>query len=267
MSNINFISMKKVVSLIICFVIAHIAINADTCDAILLKNGESYRGEIIEKNRNSVVKIKLDNGAVFSCRYSDVQRFYKIDSATGQESIEAPIDRTFKLKKEYPQLGYRGFADVGYSFGIGGYGLNRFEVTTIHGCQILPALYVGGGVGFSLYEENYLKGDWKFSSTSIEQGQMCSIPVFVDIRTDILKSWISPFVDVRIGYAFLEMNGFYFSVMAGGRTALSFGNNTIGINLGIGYTTTLKNDVYKGKEISWGTISCGAIALKLGVDF
>src|SRR5574344_1019039 len=43
---------------------------------------------------------------------------------------------------------YRGFADAGYTVGIGDYEFGRFEVNTSHGYQINPYIFLGAGAGF-----------------------------------------------------------------------------------------------------------------------
>lgn len=49
--------------------------------------------------------------------------------------------------------GYRGFADLGYTIGVGDYDFGRFEISTTHGYQVNPYFFVGGGVGFHFMGE------------------------------------------------------------------------------------------------------------------
>lgn len=49
--------------------------------------------------------------------------------------------------------GYHGFADLGYTIGVGDYDFGRIEISTTHGYQVNPYLFVGGGVGFHFMSE------------------------------------------------------------------------------------------------------------------
>ena len=49
--------------------------------------------------------------------------------------------------------GYRGFVDYGYFVGTGDFdGSTLNEISTTHGYQILPQLFVGGGVEVQLFK-------------------------------------------------------------------------------------------------------------------
>src|SRR5574344_1649720 len=55
--------------------------------------------------------------------------------------------------------GYRGFVDNGYTVGVGDYSLDRYDVSTTHGCQINPFIFVGGGVGVVDFKSGFMAGD------------------------------------------------------------------------------------------------------------
>ncbi|MBR1881415.1 MAG: hypothetical protein IJ808_00120, partial [Muribaculaceae bacterium] len=99
-----------------------------------------------------------------------------------------------EFSTEGVQKGYRGFVDLSYGVGTGTFGQNHFDITTVHGIQALPCLYVGVGTGLFYY-------------TDAEVG---SLPFFADLRTDMRNSRISPFFDLRVGYGIGDaVNGFY----------------------------------------------------------
>lgn len=118
--------------------------------------------------------------------------------------------------------GYRGFFDYGFLYGTGDFdGSTMNEISTTHGYQVLPQLFVGGGVGVHLY---------KYESDGI----MCNLPVFADVRWDILQTKFTPFIDVKGGYSVAgEFTGAYLNPSIGCRMALG---DKLGINLGVGYT-------------------------------
>lgn len=54
--------------------------------------------------------------------------------------------------------GYRGFADLGYTIGVGDYEFGRFEISTTHGYQVCPYFFVGAGVSFHFMSKYETKG-------------------------------------------------------------------------------------------------------------
>lgn len=145
------------------------------------------------------------------------------------------------------RAGYKGFADVAYSINVSGIdGASRIEVSTIHGYQIIPHLFVGAGVAYNYFHE-------------VESS---AVPVFADVRGTLPIGKFSPFVDARIGYSVAGYNGFYFSPSIGCRLGLT---NSLGLNLSVGYSMQ-DIDVYyysggTGKE------NAGAVTIRLGIDF
>ncbi len=103
------------------------------------------------------------------------------------------------LTKTQPNLsrGYRGFCEFGVGIDLD-YGFGTFATATIHGCQILPKLFVGGGWGYY------------YSSPK----DVIDILAFTDARFDMDKKY-SPFVEGRLGslgsygglYLYLEVVG------------------------------------------------------------
>lgn len=149
--------------------------------------------------------------------------------------------------------GYRGFVDLGYTVGVGDYSDGRFEMTTTHGYQALPWLFVGGGFGVNAWGDGFV-----------------SVPIFADARFDICKgvftnSRLNPFVDVKIGGSAGDAQGFYFHPSVGLRFAAL---DKLGVSFAIGYT--LNNvEVVDFDIIGGGSIheNFGGISFKVGVDF
>ncbi len=119
---------------------------------------------------------------------------------------------------------YRGFVDVSVLPGNDGLykGFNSIGVgfNTTHGYQINPHLFVGGGVGVQYYSLDYFENTY-------------AIPVYFDFRVDMLKSKVTPFFDVKVGYATADIKGVYFSPNFGVRFAVG---RRVGLNLNVGYS-------------------------------
>ena len=67
---------------------------------------------------------------------------------------------------------YRGFISEGYVFGTGDVKENRSFLSTSHGAQITPELFVGGGVAVNYWWDSE---SWSF-------------PLFVDTRVELHKA-------------------------------------------------------------------------------
>ncbi len=190
-------------------------------DVVYLKNGSVIRGTIVEQVPNESLKITTKDGSIFICQMGDVERITK----------EAPVKRNLK---EEVKVKYRGFVDLGYTVGVGAVSnSDRIELTTTHGVQILPELFVGAGAGISYYH---------FNDGAI------ALPFFVDVRSDILRSNITPYVDLKIGYAFGNLNGLYVTPSVGCKVNC--------MDFSLGYVVQR----YVGFNV-------GGLSLKVGVHF
>lgn len=126
--------------------------------------------------------------------------------------------------------GYRGFADLGYTIGIGDYEFNRFEISTTHGYQVCQYFFVGAGVGFH-FMSKYDTAGMKYALDSRES--KVSIPLFVDLHSQFMKTKFAPYVDFKLGHFITDGDGFYSNISAGVRM------KTIGyqaLTLSVGYT-------------------------------
>lgn len=143
--------------------------------------------------------------------------------------------------------GYKGFVDLGYGIGTGDFKAGRIEFSTTHGCQFAPYFFAGVGAGVNYFHDE----------------SSVNIPIFADFRGSlpIQNTKVAPFLDMRIGYSILDVDGFYFSPSIGIRIATS---EKCGFNIGLGYELQkTKVDYYYWEE----SATVGAITIKLGYDF
>ena len=215
--------MKKIIFLIVAGMMTFLStVSAQALkDVVYLKNGSVIRGTIVEQVPNESLKITTKDGSIFICQMGDVERITK----------EAPVKKNLK---EEVKVSYRGFVDLGYTIGVGAVSnSDRVELTTTHGVQIFPELFVGAGAGINFYHSS--------------DGAI-ALPFFVDVRTDILRSNISPFVDLKVGYSFGEVSGLYVTP--------SVGCKVNHLDFSLGYVSQR----YHGLNI-------GGLSLKFGVNF
>ena len=125
---------------------------------------------------------------------------------------------------------YRGFADAGYTFGIGDYDMGRFEINTSHGYQINPFIYLGAGLGLHFMPE-YETPDMDIALDSRES--KVDIPVFANAKFNMSRGKYAPFIDGKVGTYVTNNGGLYMNVSAGLRIAT---NEKQAVNVSIGYT-------------------------------
>lgn len=121
-----------------------------------------------------------------------------------------------------PERGYRGFLDWSNDIGsvdmwFPGNKATEFYtgISTSHGYQFNPYLYIGGGLGYQHCS--------RFSSNIFSP--------FVHGRGDFRFGHLTPFGEIRLGYNLTNGGGIYFSPNIGYR--FNWGRK-LGINIGLG---------------------------------
>ncbi len=142
------------------------------------------------------------------------------------------------------RFSYMGLLDVGYSVGTGTYAADRLEVTTTHGCTITPYAYVGIGAGLNYYYD----------------AESLSIPIFADLRGFPLQGKIKPYVGLRIGYSFVDLEGLY--------CAPSVGIQVKKFDFSIGYSMQKNTYEYYYRHSYYEeTAKYGAVTFRIGIKF
>lgn len=211
-------------------------------EVVYLKNGSVIRGIVVEQVPGESLKIRTNDGSVFAYKMSDVEKITK--EVGNSNSQTQSLNNGIGIK-----AGYKAFVDFGYTLGTGVHKLDRIELMTTHGVQINPYLFVGAGAGCHYYTE-YTE---------------FSIPIFVDIRATILKNNITPYIDFKIGYSVLDVEGFYLSPSIGCRFAIG---EKSGVYVGAGYVMQKRNAYYDYDFYAKNNSNNhNGISLKLGFDF
>ncbi len=165
---------------------------------------------------------------------------------------------------------YRGFADAGYTIGIGDYEFGRFEVNTSHGYQINPYFYIGAGMGLHFMPEYETPGMTIALDT---RDSKVDIPIFANARVNFMKNKYCPFIDVKGGTYVTNSGGLYVNGSVGLKIAT---NEKQGINISVGYTveklqfeTFSSFKGYKNMDYyrSGRVLTTEGVALKVGYEF
>lgn len=166
--------------------------------------------------------------------------------------------------------GYHGFADLGYTIGIGDYEFGRFELSTTHGYHVCPYFFVGAGVGFH-FMSKYETPDMEYALDT--RDSKVSIPLFADFRGTFSTSKFAPFVDVKLGHFLTNDDGFYASASVGVRMKTAYKQ---AVSLSIGYTyEKLEFETFDHFTSSWNMdytrearkLGAEGISIKLGYEF
>lgn len=167
-------------------------------------------------------------------------------------------EKVAKLIARNTMRGYHGFVELGMGVTIHdliwingekseyhkprGFGI---EVLTTHGFQFNNFFFLGGGVGINECTETNVM-----------------VPIFGDLRVNVINKRISPVVDLKGGYAVGDHYGVYFSFNAGAR---------------FGFKRNPKSAIYTMFEVSYieeeeliditDSSDCLRYFLKIGYEF
>ena len=243
-------ALKKLLLLIVLMVSCSLGTYAQgkMTDVVYLKDGSIIRGTIVEQILGKSLKIETADGSVYNYPIDQVEkiakeRVMKKRSIFGEETENTP---PFPYKgNDYAITGFRGMIDVGYIAGA----IKGPELGVSLGYQINNYLFVGAGAGVQY-------------ATDLET---INIPVFADVRGNLMTGSILPFVALRIGYGKLIDSsldgGFYCHPFAGVKFMVTPKNAT---TLAIGWSTNKYETSYM--DVHFKT-SLNALTLKLGYEF
>ena len=226
--------MKQLLSLMLVLTLCVVAFGQNLQEVLYLKNGGIVRGSIVEEKYGESVKIQTADGSVFVYKMDEIEKKTKEAPVVSQASASS-YGQTVVEKKKGPTRGYRAFIYFGLGAGVGDYGDDKIEITTVHGYQINPKWFVGLGVG-----------DYYFVDNDVE-----IIPIFAEGRYEIKEGRFSPFVSLRLGSSILLDGGeayFYCSPSIGLRVA-----NRLNLSFAYDVTSVSGDD-------------CGAMMFRIGID-
>ena len=81
---------------------------------------------------------------------------------------------------------------------------SKIELSTTHGYQFNNYFFVGGGVAFNYYTD----------------ADLYAAPIYANFRANFINKKVTPFADVKAGYAVGDIEGAYASIGVGVRFSL-----------------------------------------------
>lgn len=223
-------------------------------EIVYLKNGSVIKGVIIEQIPNESLKIQTADGSIFSYQMTEVEKITK-EVATRQTAASPFKTSSAVYYEKQHEIGYRGFVDFGYTIGTGDHGTDNLQLTTSHGYQFNPYLFLGFGTGVHYY---------------LEGADAAIIPVFTDIRGNFMTGTIVPFIGFKFGYSINTKDdfkglGIHFSPTAGVKLMVT---PTTALNFTLGYSYQKANIFYYSGGYYYKTKGdIGGFSLKIGVEF
>lgn len=211
-------------------------------EVLYLKNGSVIKGVVMEQNTNSSVKIKTQDGNIFVYPMSEVDKVTKeeiLKRVRRQRNSSADVENA---------RGYKGFVDLGGTIGIGHYGDGVVSVSTTHGFQFNPYLFLGAGMAVEYH--NFYGATF--------------LPIFIESRLNFIDNSITPFFALRAGYS-VYTKGVYFNPNLGVNLKVS---PNIGMNVSVGYTLQ-QATLYAYSPLYYyhHNVNISGLSLKLGFEF
>lgn len=188
-------------------------------------------------------------------------------------------------------VAYKGFLELGYSGGVSEYSANQLDVLTTHGVTFGSNLFLGVGLGVNILypDENgnpisHLDGGHYMPEGrySYNKETAVMVPVYFDLKYNFGNGAVRPFVDVKLGAAFLgndhavsigdgwldDREGFYFSPTIGVNIPTS---SRVGINIGVTYNLISQKyyyyDYYYDHYYSNDGISLHSLGVKFSIEW
>ena len=124
----------------------------------------------------------------------------------------------------------------------------------------------------NVYQRYNNNNNWHNSVHTVGQGDPMSIPIFAHLRSEFVDSWITPYVDAKVGYSIFDKVGFYSTISAGARVALKISGRKVAFSLGAGYDMQHISKVrtqgkYFGEYLRFGDVFTNGVQIRFGVDF
>jgi hypothetical protein len=177
-------------------------------DVVYLKNGSIFRGMIIEQVPNVSLKIQTADRNVFAFRIDEIEKITKEEVQTVQVNKSKPEVGQFKQKGVTCIIELNidriDFDDHGLSAATG------FQTTV--GYLVNPYFSAGIGTGLMFIPDESIQ-----------------LPLYADLRYNMIKKSVTPFISTGVGYSFGLTN-----------TSYNRGGLLVNANLGIKFFVSPK---------------------------
>lgn len=234
---------KALVAFVLLLTICTYAAAQNYTEVVYLKNGSVIKGIITEQVPNVSLKIQTADGSLIICKMDEVDKITKENFNTQRHRN---MSRT-TLK------GYKGMVDLGYIFDTSDTNSSKLSVSTSHGYQFNNHFFLGAGMACDYYTD----------------ADLVSVPIFTHFKANFINKRITPFADIKTGYAVGDIEGFYVTTGVGVRFGLA-GKKAISLKLEYNFQDCSYDESYyfNGNYYSYDyTSSLEGLGLKVGFEF
>lgn len=227
------------------------ATSAQSVDILYLKNGSVIKGYVKEIIPTETVKIETADGSLFVYNMVDVDKISKEDAVKNERKLDS--DQSIGS-----QTGFRSEFTTSF-LGTDQTDVSLYELSFVIGARFAKEhIFLGGGVGVDMYRYN---SDYSVGQDYYINNDGTNIPVFGVVKYNILNRKVSPFVELRTGYAFGDYDGFYVSSGVGCYFKVS---PKIGLMASLNYICHDYDVIYDYYET---TESINSLGIKIGIEF
>jgi hypothetical protein len=165
---------KKAVPLILLLItVINPFISAQETDHVYLKSGSVIRGKILEIEPVDHVKIEDMCGNIWYYQIADVEKITREPFESAKSSFQEPTGFS---------AGFVNMTSLGFLIGSSNNEQRApFSLLMVNGYRTPKGLFAGVGTGVEFFSTNYL-------------------PLFIDLRGELLGTDVVPYVMIRGGY-------------------------------------------------------------------
>jgi hypothetical protein len=152
-------------------------------DVVYMNNGSFLRGKIVQMEPGKMLKLLVDNKDTIEIPVSEVKLVREENAITGTGNI---------YENGFRSWGYSCIMELNLGIGLLE-GLDRYKdtaytqysllISASNGFELSPYIYLGIGVGLEVWRSRLF------------------LPLYLDFRSNLLKTDNSPFLYVNAGYA------------------------------------------------------------------
>ncbi|MCR5453892.1 MAG: hypothetical protein K6F33_02755 [Bacteroidales bacterium] len=249
-------------------------------DVVYLLNGSVVRGTLIEQVPN--VKIRTTDGSLLVFKHEEIDKITsepaeqqssqhdasQYDAPPQFEATKNSGSRIFRGYYRDLSGGMRIFADLSINGQTNFYTCSGVGYSGSFGVQMSPKFYVGLGLAAQIYIDYWYYGTYNENEPEL----YAQMPLFVDLRYDMLPTRISPFVAVRTGYALSidevnDFSGFYLNPSFGVRAkslSMSIGVDLVKLKDPWYFDELLVNMQHRNTMVEWQSSIMFKIAYEWG---
>lgn len=191
-----------------------------------------------------LLTLLLGGASLASAQKSNIQE--SLSKSIPQSSLDS-LEKTVEINTPYSGKGNRNFFSAGYTFGSRGeWGNDVISGNYTQGYQFDPYLFLGIGVEFDYHKDL----------------EALFVPIYADIRINLIKTPVCPFLDLKFGYSVVK-SGLFFNPNLGIRFPATA---KMAMNVSIGYVLQQAYVYNRWNPKEQADVDLKGFTLKVGLE-